>query len=264
MHPVCCKVLVVGALTLGNLVLMVREYQILASGMNINLLAQVAFGHNGALNMPARTSVAPRRLPERLPFLFRLPEHEIVGVFLAFLTGDLDFTESGLKLIQVLMGQLSVFLKGTCPEVHGPVPGHIGVVLVDKGLYHLQHAADFLGCLRMDRGRLYIHGCHVLFALLNVPAGHSVSVHTFLNCLFYDFVIHIREIGYIAHVVTLILKIPAYRVKYNHGPGVSYMDEIIHRRAADVHLDLPRGQRNEFLFFSAQCVKYLHTLILLK
>ena len=44
-------------------------------------------------------------------------------------------------------------LKGTCPEVHGPVPGHIGVVLADKGLYHLQHAADFLGCLRMDRGR---------------------------------------------------------------------------------------------------------------
>ena len=94
MHPVCGKVLVVSALALGNLVLMVREYQVLAAGMNINLLAQVAFGHNGALNMPARTSVAPRRLPERLPFLLRLPEHEIIGVFLAFLAGDLDFTES--------------------------------------------------------------------------------------------------------------------------------------------------------------------------
>ena len=170
MHPVCCKVLVVGALTLGNLVLMMWEYQILAAGVNINLLAQVAFGHNGALNMPARTSVAPRRLPERLSFLLRLPEHEIIGVFLALLAGDLDFTEPGLKLIQVLMGQLSVFLKRTGPEVHGPVPCHIGVIFVDKGLYHLQHAADFLGCLGMDGSRLYIHGCHVLFALLNVPA----------------------------------------------------------------------------------------------
>ena len=66
------------------------------------------------------------------------------------------------------MGQLAVLLKGIGPEINRAVLCHICVPLINQGLDHLQHPADFLGCLGMYRGGLDIHGRHVLFALLNI------------------------------------------------------------------------------------------------
>ncbi len=60
MHPVFCKRLPVGGLGLGNFVFMMRENQILASGMNVDLIPQILFTHDRAFNMPAGTPIAPR------------------------------------------------------------------------------------------------------------------------------------------------------------------------------------------------------------
>ena len=60
MHPVSCKNLTIAALTLCDLILMMREDQILTACMDINLFSEIFLGHNRTLNMPARTSVAPR------------------------------------------------------------------------------------------------------------------------------------------------------------------------------------------------------------
>ena len=76
-HPISGKFLAIAGLALGDLIFMMGEHQILAAGMDVNLLTQVFFGHNGALNMPARTSLSPGGLPGRLSFFFGLPEHEI-------------------------------------------------------------------------------------------------------------------------------------------------------------------------------------------
>ena len=55
--------LAVAALALRNLIFMMREDQILAACMDVDLLAQILLGHNGALDMPARTALAPRVTP---------------------------------------------------------------------------------------------------------------------------------------------------------------------------------------------------------
>ena len=60
MHPVSCKNLTIAALTLCDLILMMREDQILTACMDIDLFSKIFLRHNRALNMPARTSVAPR------------------------------------------------------------------------------------------------------------------------------------------------------------------------------------------------------------
>ena len=49
--------------------------------------------------MPAGAAVAPGRLPERLPVFFRFPQHEVRGILLALLAGDLDLPETGLKVV---------------------------------------------------------------------------------------------------------------------------------------------------------------------
>ena len=84
------------AFALGNLVLMMREDQILSAGMNIDLLTQIFFGHDGALNVPAGTAVAPGRRPGGLALFLRFPENEIQGIFLLILTGSRE--ENGRRL----------------------------------------------------------------------------------------------------------------------------------------------------------------------
>ena len=60
MHPVSCKNLTIAALALCDLILVMREDQILSACMDINLFSKIFFGHDRALDMPARTSVTPR------------------------------------------------------------------------------------------------------------------------------------------------------------------------------------------------------------
>ena len=76
-HPVSCKRLVIGCLGLCDLIFMMREDQILSAGMNIDLFAEITFAHDGALNVPAGTSLTPAGIPVRLTFFFRLPQYEI-------------------------------------------------------------------------------------------------------------------------------------------------------------------------------------------
>ena len=112
MQPVARKWFSIAALTLGDLILMMREDQILTAGMNIDLFSQIFFGHHRTLDMPSRTAVAPGRLPGGLSFFFRFPENEIQRIFLLIFTSSPE--ENGpplLKIIQIFVRQLSVFLR---------------------------------------------------------------------------------------------------------------------------------------------------------
>ena len=67
----------VGALGLGDLILVVREDEVKAAGVDVDGRAEVFVDHSRALDMPAGTSLAPAGIPVRLAFFFRLPEYEI-------------------------------------------------------------------------------------------------------------------------------------------------------------------------------------------
>ena len=137
MHPVFRERLSVCRLTLGDLVLMVREDQVLAARMDIDLITEVSLCHNRALDMPARTAFAPRGLPVRLTFFFRLPENKVVRVLFSFLTGYLNLTETGLKIIQVLVGQLSVIFKLADTVINCSVRSNIRVAFLDQSADHV-------------------------------------------------------------------------------------------------------------------------------
>ena len=72
-------------LRLRDFVLVMREDQVDAAGVDVERLAQVLDGHHGALDVPAGAARADRRLPERLAFLGRLPQREIARVGLLVL-----------------------------------------------------------------------------------------------------------------------------------------------------------------------------------
>ena len=91
-----CKGFSVCSLRLCNFIFMMRENQVFAACMNVNFIAQILFAHDGALNVPARSAVAPRGFPERLALFFRLPEDKIQRIFLLVCTGNQQRTLAAL------------------------------------------------------------------------------------------------------------------------------------------------------------------------
>ena len=259
-QPVVGKFFAVSRLALGDLIFMMGEDQVFAAGVDVDLFAQIFPGHYGTLNMPAGTAVTPGRLPGRLSLFLWLPQHEIQGIFLLVLAGHQERALAGAQVIQVLVGQLPILLELAGAEVNGSVL-LIGIALVDQSLYHLHHAADLLGGQGMGGGRLYIHALHILLALPDVPLGDLLGGYSFLNGFVDDLVVHVSKVGHVVHIVSLVLKIPAHRIKHDHRPCVPDMDEIIDRGPADIHFHLPRLQGDEFLFSLSQCVIQLHLLL---
>lgn len=60
-------------LTLGQLIVMVRELEVNAPGVYVELVAKHVGGHGRALDVPAGPPGAPRRRPRRLARFATLP-----------------------------------------------------------------------------------------------------------------------------------------------------------------------------------------------
>ena len=132
---------------LGALVLVVREDEVDAAAVDVELRAQVERGHRRALQVPARPSPAPRRRPRRLARLGGLPQREVAGIALA--------EGLGLALhdvVEPLAGQRAVAGEGPHVEVDVAARG-VGVPGVDQPLHELDHLRDVPGRPRLDRRR---------------------------------------------------------------------------------------------------------------
>ena len=127
-HPVA-RERVAGRGRLRELVLVVREAQVEAAAVDVELGPEVAPRHRGALDVPAGTAAAPRRLPRRALGLARLralPEREVPRVALAARVGVLG----RLHRVEGLVRQAAVVGPRTHVEVHvarSRVPRRVGV-----------------------------------------------------------------------------------------------------------------------------------------
>ena len=103
MHPDLDGPLPTGSLALSDLVLVVREPQIHAASVNIELLAQVFRCHSGALDMPTGKTNAPRAGPVHLPACIAMfPQREIFWSIL--ILGNLHLLSPVSTLPQVFYG----------------------------------------------------------------------------------------------------------------------------------------------------------------
>ena len=120
--PLCsqylAKVLTGSPLTLGDLILVMREDQVGAASVDVEVLTQVLGCHGRALDVPTRAARAPRRVPPRLARLRRLPEGEVQRVVLRL--PHLD-PNAGTKLVGIPARQLPVSLIGPDGKVDVPL-----------------------------------------------------------------------------------------------------------------------------------------------
>ena len=136
------------------------------------------------------------------------------------------------------------------------------MAILNQSSDHIQHPADFLGSERILCSRLYIEPFHVLLAFFNITLGNSIGIHTLFYGLLDNLVVHIGKIGNKIHFIALGFKIPSDRIKHDHRPRISYMNEVVYRRSADIHLDLSRFQRHKFFLLPRQCIKNFHSSLL--
>ena len=134
-----------GAAGLRPLVLMVREEQVGAAGMDVEAGSQIAPGHRAALDMPTRPPAAPGAVPARQIRAGGLPQHEIPGVALE--RGHVD-PRAGQQLVRAAAGQAAVFGVAGDGEQHVPFR-RVGVAGVDQPLDQRDHLGDVLGGARL-------------------------------------------------------------------------------------------------------------------
>src|SRR5262245_58365416 len=91
-----------------------REDQIVAAAMDVDLLPEMFHTHRRALDMPAGSAPAPRAFPERFARLGRLPEREIGRRLLAFVDAD---TVTGNHILEITARKLAIVWVGRDAEV---------------------------------------------------------------------------------------------------------------------------------------------------
>ena len=229
--------------------------------MNVNGITQIALGHAGTLNVPAGSSLTPGRFPIGLSFLLRLPKDEIQRILLE-LAGHLNIPVASFQIVNILMREFAVRRKCLGFVIDRSILDRIGIPLINQCGNHLNHVSDFPGRLRMNAGRPDIHRLHVLLALGDIALRDLGRIYSFLIGLSDNLVIHICEIGDIGHLIAPILHVAAERIKYNHGTGISNMNQIVDRGTTDIHLHFSWLDGNKFLFASGQSIKNLHWALL--
>src|SRR5262245_10986545 len=115
-HPEAGKRLHRRALSLRDLVLVMRKDQVDAAGVNVNRGAiEQPKRHRGALDVPSRPALHPTAVPLRLAGPGRLPQNEIAGVVFGIFV-DVD-ARTSVETIVIEASEAAIVRQRFDPEV---------------------------------------------------------------------------------------------------------------------------------------------------
>ena len=118
-------------LALGDLVLVVREDQVDAAGVDVERRPEVGHAHRRAFDVPARPPRADGGLPRRLAGLRALPQREVADVVLAVLVGLDPLPDP--QALRIEAGQPTVGRPRGDPEEDRAIVGPVGVAALEQG-----------------------------------------------------------------------------------------------------------------------------------
>ena len=116
--------------------------------------------------------------------------------------------------------------------------------------------------LRVHVSLEYVECLCIVEVLLDVLLGYLRRCDAFLLGSVDDLVVNVGEVLYELDLVAPELEIPPERIENDKRSGISYVEEVIYGRAADIHPDLARLDRYEFFFSVGKSVVDLHSLSL--
>ena len=239
-----------GAAALRDLVLVVREDEVEAAGMDVEGLAQVLGAHRRAFDVPARPAAAPRARPARLIVGRGLPQHEVGGVLLV--GRHLD-PRAGDQLVARAPRQAAVVAHARHAEQDMALGG-IGMAVVDQALDHGDHLGDVLRGARLDVRRQRAQPAHV--ALIGVPRarGQLLDGLAVVGGAHHDAVVDIGDVAHVGDARITPLQQAIEHVEGDDGPRIADMHVVVDGRAADVQTHMPCIEWCKWFFFARQRV----------
>ena len=242
MEPVAGKVAAAGAAALGNFVLVVREHQVHAAGMQVKGIAKIFVAHGRALQVPAGAAFTPGRWPEVRPVLRAtgFPQHEVSHAVLLVLirisagVGRL----AQVELLAVEMCQLAVVSIGRNAEIHGTVLALVSVPTVYKFLHDIQLLLDVTyGAGLHMRGKA-VERLAVRMELGCPLGGVFAQRHTLSLRVTDGLVVHVGEVAHMLGTEATQFHNTAEHVLYNESAEITDMSSGIHSGAATVEAQL--------------------------
>ena len=232
---------------LGDLPFVVRKHVVDATGVDVELLAEVAHRHGRALEVPAGEAAAPalRRPAQQAALAGGLPEGEVGRVALVRL--DVP-AMAGPEIVERVAREAAVVGQRPDAEVDVAGIGRIGVAGVDKALGQVEHLRDVLGRPGEHVGREDVHGrlVGVEGSLVGVgdlggrlvlePGGDEHPVLASIEAL----VAEMADIGDVLDVEnrdSVVEEDAPDQVREEERPQVPDMRIAVDGRAAGVHPD---------------------------
>ena len=232
--------------SLGYLTFVVREHQIHASTMNIEMVAQILSSHSSTFTMPSRESLTPRAGPVHDMFgLCFFPQSKVCLILLFANSGQL--TAGILDVVQRTSGKNTVtilFIELFHIKIHAAVT-FVGESVVEYLLNQLLLFDNMSRCMRFYTGGQTIQRRHGFMEAVGIILSHLHGLQLFQASFLCDFVLtlirimfqvaHICYIPHITYFVANMLQITEQEVKSNGRTRMSQMCISINSRTTYVH-----------------------------
>ena len=244
---------------------MVREDEVHAAAVDVEMGTQVLAAHGGALAVPAWETVAP----------WAGPSHDVLGLCLlpqgkvsltTLLAHPVQLARSVLHLVEVTAGEDAVLVV-TVILLHVEIDravALIGIAVVQYLLHQLLLLDDVSGGVRLDAGRQAVQGSHCLVEAVGIVLGHLHRLQLLEACLLGYLVLalvgivfqmaYVGDVAHIAHLVTDMPQVAEEEIESDGGTCVSQMGIAIDRRTADIHAHTPFVQGTEELLAARERV----------
>ncbi len=142
------------AFALGDFVLVMREFQILAAEVQVETFAEHFHAHGAALDVPAGPAFAERTRPENIAIVrhARFPEREVGDGFLFVFIGGNAF--AGAHLVEIQFQQLAVIAAAALifgdGKINRAVVRFVGDAARDELFDERDDFGDVFGGARFD------------------------------------------------------------------------------------------------------------------
>ncbi len=254
-HPVAGEGLAGGALGLGDLVFVVREHEVFAAGVEVEVLSEEPGGHGGALDVPAGAAVTERGIPGGLIVFDGFPEGEVTGGIL-FVLVEVDACPI-LDVVEVFLGELAVAGITGEAEVPGAVLGLVGDVFGGELLNEGDHLGDAIRGVGDVFRALDGEGVEVFEEGLLVDAGVDVDGEIDGGRVADDLVIDVGDVHDVLRGDALLMEETAEDVDMEKGAEVADVAVVVDRGAAAVHAEGGGADGREGLDGAAEGVEQI-------
>src|SRR5258708_27796252 len=226
-------------LGLRNLAGMVRECEVLAPSMNIQLWAEVAHGHGAAFNMPAGSAGSPGTGPRGFAWCLSLPEDEIKRVLLMRIVREVpalvgDF-EHGIIRIQAER-------VGHDGEIRVPFDTEIdisttlvGIAARDQNLDHFDHSRYLFGSAGVYIRAAHVQRIHVIEVTLGLAPAQFIPWYIQFAGLAQNIVIDVGHILDVFDRVAAKFQVADQCIEGDIGVSMTQVSGIIGANPADIH-----------------------------